>query len=116
MSMLTKGSCIPTGFEIFIKVDAIGFSGGIWVLWKPRNILVEPIGTAFHEIHFKVQVINNICILTAMYASPKFSIKKQLWEKLTYLASFINLPWLLIGDFNDISKPNEKFGGSLLIE
>lgn len=66
------------GFSSFIKVDALGFSGGIWVLWNPNNIIVEPIGTAFHKIHFKVQDNNNIFILTALYASPTFSIRKAL--------------------------------------
>lgn len=31
------------GFERFVKVDAIGFSSGIWVLWNPHNINFEPV-------------------------------------------------------------------------
>lgn len=38
------------GFERYLKVDSIGFSGGIWILWNPLNIIVEPIATSFHEI------------------------------------------------------------------
>lgn len=45
----------------------MGFTGGIWVLWNPINILVKPIGTVFHEIHFKVQGNFSIFILTALY-------------------------------------------------
>lgn len=90
------------------------FLGGIWVLWNPHNITVELIATAFHEIHFKIHVNFTILILTAIYANPTFNIRKLLWEKLARLASFINLPWLLMGDFNDISLPCEKFGGCSL--
>lgn len=89
----------------------MGFSGGIWVLWNPDNILVELIGTAFHDMHFKIRINNNIFIFSTIYASRKFSIRKVLWDKLTELANFFDLPWLLMGDFNDISSPSEKFGG-----
>lgn len=86
----------------------MGFSNRIWVHWNPQNFLVEPIGNVFREIHFKVQVNYNIFILTALYASPSYYIRKQLWDKLSISSSFINLPWLLIGDFNDISSPRKN--------
>lgn len=103
------------GFERYIKVEAMGFSGGIWVLWNPLNILVEPLATYFHEVYFKVQVSSSIFLLTALYASPDFYIRKTIWE-LSYLSNFITTPWLVMGDFNDISHPNEKFGGNPLTE
>lgn len=65
-------------FDRFIKVDAMGFSGGIWVLWNPQNVTVEPITTAFLELFLKVQFNTHIFILTALYASPIFSVKKSL--------------------------------------
>lgn len=99
------------GFERSYKVDPMGFSGGIWILWNPHNITVEPHSTSFFEVHLQIQVSYNIFILTALYASPKFNIRKNLWHKLSNIASFISLPWLLMGDFNEISHPREKFGG-----
>lgn len=42
------------GYERFIKVDAMGFSEGIWVLWNPHTINVELISTTFHEIYLKI--------------------------------------------------------------
>lgn len=44
------------GFERFVKVDALGFLGGLWVLWNPINIYVEPITTAFPEIFSKFRL------------------------------------------------------------
>lgn len=99
------------GFEGFIKVDAMGLSRGIWVLWNPHNVAIEPISTSFHKIHLKVQANFQIFLLTALYASPNFSVRKQTRNKLSELSEHINLPWLLMGDFNEINKPQEKFGG-----
>lgn len=98
-------------FELFVKVDAMGFSGGIWVFGNPQAISVKPISSAFHELFFKIQVNSFIFILTAIYVGLVFIIWKQLWNKLEYIYEFINLPWLLLGDFTEISIPQEKFGG-----
>lgn len=44
------------GFNNYLKVDAMCFIGGIWVLWQSHVVLVEPISSTFHEMFFKVQV------------------------------------------------------------
>ena len=35
------------------------------------------------------------------------------WSVLRHLSSQINLPWVCIGDFNEITKLSEKLGGAL---
>lgn len=72
--------------------------------------MVEPIATAFQEVYLKVKVSSYIFLLIAIYATPT-SNRKLLWQKLLDLSESVNLPWLLIRDFNEISKPQEKFGG-----
>lgn len=99
------------GYERYIKINTMGFTGGIWVLWNPSNIIVELITTVFHEIYLKIQVNSLTFLLTALYAPPNFYDRKPLWEKLAYLSNFIPISWLIMGDFNDISMANEKFGG-----
>lgn len=44
------------GYEGFFKVDAMGFSGGIWILWNSTSIVVEPVSASFHEVFLTVQV------------------------------------------------------------
>lgn len=39
--------------------------------------------------------------------------KNTLWDNLAYLSSLHSLPWLVIGNFNDITSPNEQYGGNL---
>lgn len=79
---------------------------------NPMNILVEPIAISFHEVFLKVKVNTSTSLLTTLYASPRFAERKITWEKLSYLSDFVSLPWLLMGDFNEISHPYEKFGGN----
>lgn len=35
----------------------------------------------------------------------------MLWENFSVLAYSLNLPWIMIGDFNEISHHREKYGG-----
>lgn len=98
------------GFERYTKVDAMGFAGGIWVLWNPNSVCLEPVASSFQEIHLKCKVHNNTFLLSAIYANPLFEHRKSLWESFTDLSSLSNTPWLIMGDLNEISKPFEKFG------
>lgn len=36
----------------------------------------------------------------------------MLWDKLKTLSVRHNLPWVVMGDFNDVTKEEEKFGGN----
>ncbi|CAL8115937.1 unnamed protein product [Prunus armeniaca] len=52
-------------------------------------------------------------LLTVVYASPCSNVRTSLWKYFDGLAAVCNLPWLLIGDFNDIVCGDEKLGGNL---
>ncbi|OMP10580.1 Endonuclease/exonuclease/phosphatase [Corchorus olitorius] len=53
------------------------------------------------------------CLLTAVYASPVPDLRQRLWDHLVSFSTDLSLPWLMFGDFNDISSINEKFVGSV---
>ena len=50
--------------------------------------------------------------LTGFYREPSTSKRPEPWLKLKYLNGMSNLPWLIIGDFNEITCVDEKEGGS----
>lgn len=91
------------GFEGFFKVDAMGFSRGIWVLWNPHKTFVDFISSSFHEILLTVKVNNKTSLLTALYGSTYFAVRKNIWLNLSRFSETINLPWLIMGDFNEIA-------------
>ncbi|KAF7827026.1 Endonuclease/exonuclease/phosphatase [Senna tora] len=45
------------GFICFHKVDTMGFSSGIWLLWNPRAIYIELVDSSFQDIHCLVKVL-----------------------------------------------------------
>ncbi|KAF7842718.1 reverse transcriptase [Senna tora] len=44
------------GFDNTFKVDAMGFAGGIWILWNPRAINVEVLSFSFQEIQCLIKL------------------------------------------------------------
>lgn len=51
-------------------------------------------------------------MLTTCYARPYDNYKTSLWTNLLSFSHSYNDPWFLLGDFNDIVSPSEKFGGN----
>ena len=93
------------------RVDPAGFSGGIWLLWNEGpSFSVEIITCSEHSIHalIKVHSPSLSFLFTAVYAPPQFNRRKPFWDYLQNLAVNISLPWLLLGDFNDMISKEEK--------
>ena len=66
------------------------------------------------EIHALVQVRSQPLnwLISAIYASPRFAERCVLWDNLKMLASLHNLPWAIMGDFNEVIAEEEKSGGN----
>ncbi|XP_057432951.1 uncharacterized protein LOC130725777 [Lotus japonicus] len=101
-------------FPIHIE-EARGFSGGIWVLANtsvPYNFRV--IDTHQQVVTFEVWKDNLTWVCSAVYASPIPANREILWRHMTLLRRRFLLPWLLLGDFNEILFPSEVRGGDFL--
>lgn len=46
------------------------------------------------------------------YGFPERGRRRELWDLLRSLASRSSLPWVVIGDFNDLLYQHEKSGGN----
>jgi hypothetical protein len=88
-----------------------GRSGGVILLWK-RELQIQQIFCAPKYIDVKViETPEKIWRLTGMYGEPKWKDKFKTWDKIRELNGNSNLPWVLIGDFNEILFSHEKEGG-----
>lgn len=97
------------GYGGHTRVDAMGFSGGIWIYWKPEFVTVEPILKHHQHITMNITRVGaQPWYFTAVYASPDPSKRKELWDELKEFARTHNKPWLLAGDFNDTRFPSER--------
>ncbi|OMP03577.1 Endonuclease/exonuclease/phosphatase [Corchorus olitorius] len=99
-------------FDGFTKVDAVGFSGGIWVLWKSFIGLVNVVEKGGQFISIFITDNKGLrWALTVVYASPTPSVLDFLWNYLNDFDEFDNIPWLLLGDLNQVLTAEEKSGG-----
>lgn len=98
------------GFADSHRVDAYGFVGGIWVVWRD-DIVDDIICNNLQFIHMYIIKGNyNIGFLTAVCGCPNKSVKRRLWKDLSDIAESMNDRWLLAGDFNDLLSETEKRG------
>ncbi len=101
------------GFDNMIYSPACGLSGGICILWKSYQLISESILVYQKEDRF-------ICILYEdnnskrrlfiifVYAPPNQQQKQAFWDKLQNFISTLDLPFMIVGDLNEIEKSSEK--------
>ncbi|XP_048496063.1 uncharacterized protein LOC125495441 [Beta vulgaris subsp. vulgaris] len=94
-------------------VEPVGLTGGILILWNSGVISFTTIRKELRAIHGIIQVSsNNIKFaITAIYASTLHNSRLELWKIIENISNSIDLPWLCIGDFNEITSHSEKWGG-----
>lgn len=101
-------------FDGFITTNTIGYAGGLWILWKSEDAEVSLLSATEQEIHASVKVcaLNLSWLFSAIYGSPRFAKWRLLWSNIEEVRKFHNLPWLMIGDFNEVLCVEDKFGGN----
>ena len=95
--------CWRIGFEGIHKVDAQGFSLGIWILWKPKSITLKV--TETDSQFFTLEICehdNNKWLFTSVYACPHEPQRGKLCNKLRAFSSNTNIPSILVSDFNEM--------------
>ncbi|KAI9074589.1 hypothetical protein K1719_043430 [Acacia pycnantha] len=102
------------GYDGFSFVPRVGRSGGLVAVWKSEFIAISELRKERQFLHFHCQIKGYVpFFLTSVYVVPQASLKQVLWADLKLLSSLsIFDPWVLVGDFNDISLSSEKSGGS----
>ena len=105
------------GYNQGVAISSVGFSGGLALLWKPDST-VEIKGITRWYIDAIVDSDNNgdIWRLTGFYGHPETSKREETWQLLESLSHVSALPWLCIGDFNEITSATEKAGGNVRSE
>ncbi|XP_061343759.1 uncharacterized protein LOC133289777 [Gastrolobium bilobum] len=100
------------GFKSYLIEDAIGYMGGIWLLWNKDQFSIELIEKSNQLIHVNYFDSNGMnFVLTVVYASPREEVRQDLWKDLRRISSNLSKPWMVMGDFNEIMYAREKKGG-----
>jgi len=101
--------CKKINFDGVFRVEAQGFSGGIWALWLKDEVHLQVISSSAQHATMEVSEKDLDCwILSAIYGSLDEQRRMKLWGDLDSFAQYTSHPWLLIGDFNDTRSMDER--------
>ena len=94
-------------------IPTFNHRGGIWCLWNPSNIEVNVIAKENNAIHCHVieKDNNKQFILSTVYAHAQEKDKDALWHHVEQLSNSVNLPWCIMGNFNEMLCSSDKIGG-----
>ena len=100
-------------FDGFITTDTIGYVGGLWILWNKEGAEISLLANTEQEIHatLKVHASNLSRLFSAIYASPRQAERRILWSNIEEVGRLHSMPWLMIGDFNEVLCGEDKFEG-----
>ncbi|XP_031120944.1 uncharacterized protein LOC116024184 [Ipomoea triloba] len=90
------------GFSDWVRVEAVGFSGGIWTFWNVSS-QVSVIVTHPQFIILKIRNDQrNPWFYAVVYGSPTHHLRRRLWAELTTVKHSLHGPLLIAGDFNSV--------------
>ena len=97
-----------------VFVPSNGNSGGLALFWKDGVTLDVQL---YAYDHIDAWIDDGLGIgwwhLTGFYGNPETCRRPESWAKLKFLKNSSSLPWLVIGDFNEIIGLSEKEGGRI---
>ncbi|KAK1379690.1 hypothetical protein POM88_026434 [Heracleum sosnowskyi] len=103
--------CHKLGYEGFLAVEPQGRSGGIAMFWKGvDNVNLLSLSRSHIDVSVTKMNLDN-WRLTGIYGEPDRAQRSKTWELLRNLSRDANLPWCLVGDFNNVKSQEEKKGG-----
>ncbi|XP_057426426.1 uncharacterized protein LOC130719838 [Lotus japonicus] len=89
-------------------------SGGLGLLWR-EEIQIGVIHASLNHILFNIThpVTSDVMQIMAVYGFPEERFKARTWDLVRRAKPPHPMPWLCIGDFNDIISPADKLGGDV---
>ena len=85
------------------------------MMWNSARVHVHIITQNAQGVHVIVEVNSTTSFfLSAIYASTRFRNRKLLWNDLHQISKNVNMPWLVVGDFNEVLCQSEKWGGGAM--
>ncbi|CAM8890635.1 unnamed protein product [Rhodiola kirilowii] len=96
------------GFQNCFVVASRGKAGGLAVLWSED---VDLRIRNYTDCHVDMEISNSQFFrLTLFYGDPMVSRRKYSWTLLRRLRTISDVPWIVIGDFNEVVGDNEVEG------
>lgn len=98
-------------FQNAFEIPPDGFSGGMWLVWKnSANFELKVVVSHNRFIHCQIRdnIKENSWLATFVYGFPHHHLQSQLWEDIASLNRGNDLPWMIIGNLNELSTSEDK--------
>ncbi|CAM8916763.1 unnamed protein product [Rhodiola kirilowii] len=96
------------GYSCCVAVGSRGRAGGVALLWNEAQLVSLK---SYSNYHIDVIVESESQFrLTLFYGSPRAQCRDSSWELIRRLAVDCDLPWVVMGDFNEVCYSWEATG------
>ena len=103
---------VKLGFNHVFRVDCVGRSGGLALLWSEDcNVKIQNYSRRHINVVIKTNEIGHKWKFTGFYSNPDVGKRHESWSFLKYLKSLSPQEWLCVRDFNEIVEETKKLGG-----
>ena len=97
-------------FNKSFAVSSSGRSGGLGIFWN-EEIKLEVLGYSKYHIDALVGELFDIQTrVTFVYGEDQVSEQYNTWDTLKGIVGSLNLPWVVLGDFNEVLHGHEHDG------
>ncbi|XP_058727038.1 uncharacterized protein LOC131598458 [Vicia villosa] len=90
------------------------YNGRIWVMWKDKEVTVTLLQKEEQFIHLDVISADKRIhyLATIVYAMNQLERRKCLWEQIENLGTNTSIPWIVMGDYNNVLTSQDRIGGN----
>lgn len=98
------------GLRGFAGLDSVGMSGGLALFWHESvHVEIIDINERYIDAYVRLSVNDPIWHVTFVYGEPRVEHRHRMWSMLNSIKQSSNLPWLVLGDFNETLWQFEHF-------
>ncbi|XP_074356448.1 uncharacterized protein LOC141696167 [Apium graveolens] len=96
-----------------VTVESQGHSGGVAFLWRNKEeASLRSLSKNHIDLDITIQGWQRFR-LTGLYGEPDRAKRKETWQLIRNLSTTSSLPWVLIGDMNNVLSQTDKKGGRM---
>ena len=98
------------GFDNSFVVSSSSHTGGLGIFWNGEIKLNLLPYSQYHIDAIITEVSNDPWRLTCVYGEVQTSERHKTWDMLKFIKSSSHLPWVCVGDFNEVLYQSDHVG------